>query len=311
MNRTVLLASASILVAGLLATACAQKPAGTEAATKVDNVAVVDGRPISRNTYNFYVKGVAGKPAEDLTPEQRKELLDNLIRGEVVASSTEKSGVATQDETRAVMELSRLTVLQQAAQQSYLKDRKASQEELQAEYGLQIAGMAKTQYRASHILVPTQDAAARIITELVKGASFADMAKRYSTDSGSKNRGGDLDWFSPEGMNPPLAAAVQGLRKGEYTKTPVQTQFGWHVLRLDDTREATPPPFESVKDRLVQIVEAKKFKAYTDTLVSQAKIEKTLEAEPAAPVAAPAASPAASPAMAPAAPPAAEPAKAP
>jgi peptidyl-prolyl cis-trans isomerase C len=308
MNRTVPLALAFILGAGSLLGACAQKPAGTEAAAKVDNVAEVDGRPISRNTYNFYVKGVAGKPAEDLTPKQRADLLDNLIRGEVVASSTEKSGIAAQEETRAVMELSRLTVLQQAAQQAYLKDRKASQEEIQAEYGLQIAAMATTQYHASHILVPTQDAAARIITELARGASFAEMARRYSTDSGSKDRGGDLDWFSPEGMTPPLAAAVQGLRKGEYTKTPVQTQFGWHVLRLDDTREATPPPLESVKDRLVQIVEAKKFKAYTDNLVSQAKIVKTLEATPAADTPAAATAPAAPPAAAPAA---AEPAKAP
>jgi peptidyl-prolyl cis-trans isomerase C len=297
--------AAGLLVPALLATGCAQKPAATGTAAKVDNVAVVDGHPISRNTYNFYVKGVAGKPAEDLTPEQRADLLENLIRGEVVAQAAEKDGTAARDETRAVLELTRLQVLQQASSQLYLKDRKPSQEELQAEYDLQVGQIAKTQYRASHILVPTQAAAQKIIDDLGKGASFADLAKRNSTDAGSKDRGGDLDWFSPEGMTPPFAKAVVAMKKGETTKVPVQTQFGWHVIRLVDTREQAPPPLDSVKDRLVQIVEAKKFKAYTDQLVTQAKVEKSLETTPAnaapAPAAAAPAAPAA-PAPAPAAP---------
>jgi peptidyl-prolyl cis-trans isomerase C len=302
------------LSAGLLLAACAQKPSSTAPAAKVDNVAVVNGRPISRNTYEFYVKGVVRKPAEDLTPEQRAELLDNLIRGEVIASAAEKNGIAAMDETRAVMDLSRLQILQQASTQAYLKDRKASDEELQAEYGLQMATMAKTQYRASHILVPTQEAARQVIEDLGKGASFASLARRVSIDPESKEKGGDVDWFTPEGMPPPFTQAVQAMKKGEVTKTPVQTTFGWHVIRLDDTREATPPPFDSVKDRLVQIVEGKKFKAYTDKLVSEAKIEKTLEAAPTAAAPAPApepASPASGAPAAPAAPAAGEPAKAP
>jgi peptidyl-prolyl cis-trans isomerase C len=285
MNRTVSLASVACVAAALLIPAlvagCAQKPAAT-APVKVDNVAVVDGHPISRNTYNYYVKGVAGKPAEDLTPEQRAELLNNLVRGEVVAQSAEKDGTAARDETRAVMELTRLQVLQQAASQAYLKDRKPSAEELQAEYDLQMAQISKIQYRASHILVPTQAAAQKIIDELGKGANFADLARKNSTDAGSKDRGGDLDWFSPEGMTPPFAKAVAAMKKGETTKVPVQTQFGWHVIKLVDTRESAPPPLDSVKDRLVQIVEGKKFKAYTDKLVAQAKIEKSLEVAPAA-----------------------------
>ncbi len=307
MNRSLTLASVLYLTVAFVATGCAQKPAGTAPAAKVDNVAVVDGHPISRNTYNFYVKGVAGKPAEDLTSAQRAELLDNLIRGEVVASDAEKNGIAARDETRAVLELTRLQVLQQASSQNYLKDRKPSQEELQAEYDLQVGQMAKTQYRASHILVPTQAAAQKIIDDLGKGASFADLAKRNSTDAGSKDRGGDLDWFSPEGMTPPFAKAVAAMKKGETTKVPVQTQFGWHVIRLVDTRETAPPPLDSVKDRLVQIVEAKKFKAYTDNLLSQAKVEKSLEtsstaatpAVPATPAAVAPAAPAPAPAKSP------------
>jgi peptidyl-prolyl cis-trans isomerase C len=259
-----------------LATACTQKPGTPTAQPKTDNVAVVDGKAISRNTFNHYVKGVAGKPAEDLTAEQRAELLENLIRGEVIAAAAEKSGIAVQDDTRAVMELSRLTVLQQAASQSYLKDRKASDEEVKAEYDLQVTNMPKTQYRASHILVPTEEAAKQVIAQVERGASFSQVARQVSTDAGSKERGGDLDWFTPESMTPAFADAVKKLQKGDITKVPVQTQFGWHVIRLADTRETAPPPFESVKDRLVQIVEAKKFKAYTDTLIAKTKITKSL-----------------------------------
>jgi peptidyl-prolyl cis-trans isomerase C len=311
MNRKFSLASVTCMAVALMFTGCAQKPGATTPAAKVDNVAVVDGHAISRNTYNFYVKGVAGKPAEDLTPAQRAELLENLVRGEVIASAAEKDGLAAKDETRAVMELTRLQVLQQAASQAYLKDRKPSAEEIQAEYDLQVGQISRTQYRASHILVPTQAAAQKIIDELGKGASFADLAKRNSTDAGSKDRGGDLDWFSPEGMTPPFAKAVAAMKKGEISKVPVQTQFGFHVIKLVDTREAAPPPLDSVKDRLVQIVEAKKFKAYTDTLVAKAKVEKSLEVAPVV-GAAPAASAPVTPAVvAPAPVPAPAPAKAP
>ncbi len=114
------------------------------------------------------MKSVARKPAEDLTPAQRGELLDNLIRAEIVSQAAEKDGIAAKDETRAVMDLSRLQVLQQAASQAYLTDRKPSPEELQAEYDLQVGQISKTQYHASHILVPTQAAAQKIIDDLAR-----------------------------------------------------------------------------------------------------------------------------------------------
>jgi peptidyl-prolyl cis-trans isomerase C len=273
MNRPLLLLGTLALVA---AAGCSSSSTTGAAAVKEDNVAVVDGKPISRNTFNQYAKGAAGKPAEDLTPEQRKDLLENLIRGQVVAETAETTGLAARDETRAVLELSRLTILQQAVSENYLKDRKPSEEELRAEYDLQVAGMDRTQYRASHILVPTEELAKQIISQLGAGASFAALARQSSIDSGSKERGGDLDWFAPASMTPPFGEAVRKMKKGETTAVPVKTQFGWHVIRILDTREASPPPFEGVKDRLVQFVEAKKFKAYTDGLVAKAKVTKTL-----------------------------------
>lgn len=268
------IAPALSLVCLVALAGCAQK-AQAPAEGKADNVATVDGQPISRNTFNQYVKGVAGKPAEDLTDEQRGELLDNLVRAAVVATASEAGGVAGRDETRAALELSRLSILNQAASQDYLKDRKPSDEELRAEYDLQVSEMDQQQFRASHILVATEEQAKELTARLQGGGDFARLAREFSTDKGSASRGGDLDWFSPGSMTPPFAEAVRKLKKGETTAAPVKTDFGWHIIRVTDTRETQPPPFESVKDRLVQIVENKKFKAYVDGLVAKAKVTKT------------------------------------
>jgi peptidyl-prolyl cis-trans isomerase C len=290
--------AAALAASALLLAACGQKIAGTGASA--DNVAVVDGRPVSRNTYDHYVQGVANRPSSELTPEQRAELLDNLIRGELIASEAERTGLAAKDDTRAVLDLSRLTVLQQASSQDYLKDRKATDPELKAEYDTQVAQMARTEFRARHILVNTEEFARNLIHQLDRGADFAQLAKKESLDTGSRENGGDLGWFTPDRMVPPFSEAIAKMDKGQITKDPVQTTFGWHVIQLEDRRDAAPPPFDSVKERLVQIVEAKKFRAHTDELMAAAKIERTLE-KPAATGTAPAATaPAAAPVATPA-----------
>ena len=268
-NRRILAA----LALAALGAACAQK--SPTSATNDKPVATVDGKAISSNTFSQYVKGTASKPPEDLTPEQRTQLLDNLVRAEVVAQEAEKSGMAAKDETRALLDMARLQILQRATAEAYLKDRPASEQELRAEYDLRIGQLPKLRYRASHILVGTEDAAKQLITQLQKGASFEQLARANSTDSGSKERGGDLDWFTPDSMTPPFAEAVQKLKKGETTAAPVKTEFGWHVIRLTDTAENPPPPYESVKDRLGQMVQEKKFNAYVDTLLAKAKVTKT------------------------------------
>jgi peptidyl-prolyl cis-trans isomerase C len=258
----------------LLATGCAKQGADADKGTGGD-VAVVNGVHISRNTFDYYVQGVSGKPATEATPEQKAQLLENLIRGELVAADAEKTGIAKQPETQAVLQLARLNVLQQAASQAYLKDRKATEDDLKKEYDTQVAALAKTEYHARHILVATELFAQKLIQQLDKGAKFEDLAKKESMDP-SKDNGGDLGWFTPDRMVPPFSAAVLSLTKGSYTTTPVQTQYGWHVIRLEDTRDLPPPAFDGVKDRLVQIVDAKKFKTYTDELAKNAKIEKKL-----------------------------------
>ncbi len=191
--------------------ACTQK-AGTDA--KSDSVATVDGQPISRNTYEEYVKGVASKPASDLTADQRNTLLENLVRAQVIAADAEKTGVAASNDTRAALDISRLQLLQQASSQAYLKDRKPSDEELHAEYDIQVSQLDKTQYHAAHILVPTEDAAKQIIAQLKAGADFAKIAKAQSTDSGSRDKGGDLDWVAVSSVVAPFGDALKSMKKG-------------------------------------------------------------------------------------------------
>jgi len=255
-----------------LATACAQS--GTD--DKSGSVAVVDGVPISRNTFEEYAKGMASKPAADLTAEQREQLLQDLIRAQVVYAMAEREGITTQNETRAALDLQRLQIVQKASAQTYLKDRKPSEEELRAEYDIQVAQLDKLQYRLAHIQLPTEAAAKQVLAQLKAGANFAQLAKAQSADAATRDKGGELDWTGPSSMPATFPPVVTKLRKGDLAPEPLKSQYGYHVVRLLDSREAPPPTFDQVRSRLVQIVEEKKFKAYVDALEAKAKVSKTL-----------------------------------
>jgi peptidyl-prolyl cis-trans isomerase C len=280
-----------LAVAGFtLLAGCQQNGSGTAAPASAAPVATIDGQPLNRDLYEFYVKGVAGKPVNELSAEQRDQALDNLVRARVIAEQAQKDGTATEKDTAAMVELARLNVLQNAVSEKYLKDKKPTEQELRAEYETQVAAMPRLEYHARHILVATEQFANKLVANLDKGAKFEDLAKRESMDT-SKDSGGDLGWFTPDRMVKPFSEAVMALKPGEFTHTPVQTQFGWHVIKLEETREVAPPPFDSVKQRLEQMVQAKKFKSYVDDLMKTAKVEKKLE--PAAPAANAASAPAA------------------
>jgi peptidyl-prolyl cis-trans isomerase C len=278
-----MLASAGLLIA---LAACQPKTTADSGANLGPAVATVDGRPINREVYEFYVKGIAGKPSSELSSEQRDQALENLVRAQVISEQAEKDGLTKETNTAALIELSRLNVLQQALSERYLKDKKPTDQELRAEYETQVGAMSRTEYHARHILVATSSFADKLIKDIEKGAKFEDVAKRESMDS-SKDNGGDLGWFTPDRMVKPFSDAVVALKPGEYTHTAIQTQYGWHIIKLDETRELNPPPFESVKQRLDQVVQAKKFKTYVDGLVKTAKVEKKLEAAAPAAAAAP------------------------
>ncbi|HEY6484415.1 MAG TPA: peptidylprolyl isomerase [Steroidobacteraceae bacterium] len=272
--------SRALLVAAALAlTACQPKAAAPGPDASVDHspaIAVVNGRPISRDFFETYVHAIANRPSSELTPEQRNHALDNLIKTQLVSQQALKDGLDKSPDTAAMLELTRLNVLQQAETDRYLKDKKPTEQQVRAEYETQLSGMSKQEYHAKHILVATEPFAQKVIAQLEKGAKFEDVARRESMDA-SKDSGGDLGWFTPDKMVKPFADAVVALKPGEYTHKPVQTPYGWHVIELVETRDLQPPSFDNVRQRLEQVVQAKKVNAYADELMRNAKIEKKLD----------------------------------
>jgi peptidyl-prolyl cis-trans isomerase C len=239
-------------------------------------VAIVNGTTISREEYDIYVKGLLQGKQQELTPEQKNQVLDEMISMQLLSAQAEKDGVGKDPDTAAQLQVLRMRVLADAASQKFLKGQEPTDAQLHAEYETAIASMDKTEYHARHILVSSKDQADQIIKKLKGGAKFEDLAKAQSLDTGSKANGGDLGWFTTSHMVKPFADAVKGLKKGEITPQPVQTQYGWHVIQLEDTREAAPPPFDQVKAQLVNAVIRKKLQAYVEDLKKNAKIEKKL-----------------------------------
>ena len=270
--------STLLIVLGFAAlTACQQKPATPAAQTAATSapVALINGTPISTETFDFYVKTRANKATSELTPDQKQQLLDELIRIELAAQQATKDGLDKQPEVANRLDLTRQNVLAETVFQNFLKGKTPTEQELRAEYEAQVAAMPKTEYRARHILVATETYAQTVIEKLQKGGDFAAIARKESMDN-SKDQGGEIGWFTPARMVPAFAEAVAALKKGEITTKPVQTQYGWHVIQLEDTREVSAPDFEQVKERLGQIVQQKKLQTYLDELKKTATIEKKI-----------------------------------
>jgi peptidyl-prolyl cis-trans isomerase C len=270
-----------LLALTLAALSACQPKAAVPAGDTSAPVATVNGVPIRRDFYDFYLKGISGKNPADLTAQQRGEALDRLIRAELVADEATKQGFDKDGDTVYLLQLSRLNLLQQAVSDHYLKDKKPTDEELRAEYQTFLEKVPKLEYHTRHILVATEPFAEKVIARLQAGEKFEDLAKVESMDT-SKSQGGDLGWITPDRVVPEFAAALVQLKPGEYTQKPVQTQYGWHIIQLVETRPLTPATFEQLKPRLAQVVEARKFKAYTDELMKNAQIVKLIDQTPSA-----------------------------
>ncbi len=242
-------------------------------------VATVNGVPITQQFYDSYIKMISGgRTPSELTPQQRAMVLDGLIRAEAVAQEAVKQGLDKQPHTAAMLELTRLNVLEQALSDKYLAGQEPTDAQLQSVYDQQIAKFPKLEYHARHILVKSEAQAQKIIQELDRdhGRNFAALAKADSIDP-SKANGGDLGWFPLSNMVPSFSAALEKLKPGQITQTPVHTRFGWHVIQLLGTRPMHAPSFQEVKARLKQALENNKFNTYTTSLIKGAKVETYLD----------------------------------
>jgi peptidyl-prolyl cis-trans isomerase C len=271
----VLLASTTLLV-GCIDQKNNNADSSAPTVKKEDAVAVVNGHYISKQALEDLKKQIAQRAPGQSIPE--KQLLEELIRRQIIVEKAVEEGLDKTPEFQAKMNEIRTSLLTQLYLQDYLKKHPVSEEELKAEYDAMIGQQGGTEFKARHILVKSQEEAEKIISELNKGADFAELAKKHSTGP-SGPQGGDLGWFTADRMVKPFSDAVIALEDGKYTTEPVQTRFGWHVILREESRKQTPPPLEAVKQQLEPMLQRKKVQQMLEELKKQAKVELLLKEE--------------------------------
>jgi peptidyl-prolyl cis-trans isomerase C len=269
MNRHI--AALAVLPTLLLLSAC-----GNAASPAADSqpVATVNGKAIPKAEFDLYVQNVQEQSQRVLTDEEKSQVLDQFISMKLAAEAAEKSGITKQAKVENQLALARMNVIVDAGLQKFLDDNPVTDAELKPEYDAQVARLPR-EYHARHILVEDKASADAVTKQLQGGADFAKLATEKSKDS-SASSGGDLGWFTLDTMVKPFGDAVASLQPGQTTAEPVQSQFGWHVIKLEGSRAAAAPPFEEVKDQVKAIVQRKKLQEYLEELRKGAKIEKKI-----------------------------------
>lgn len=243
----------------------------TTAAFAADTApATVNGKPVKQSVVDYILKEAAAR-GQKLDDNSKNLVVNRLIANEVVIQEAQKAGIDKQPDFVIRNEIQSRELLIQAYLQDYLKKNPIDDATMKAEYEKFKTQWGDKEYKASHILVKTEQEAKDIIDQLGKKADFAKLAKEKSLDA-SKEKGGDLGWFPPARMVKPFSEAVTKLPKGVYTTVPVQTQFGWHVIRLDDVRDAPPPAYDTVKDELRSVLQKQQIDKLVNDLRSKAKI---------------------------------------
>ncbi|PKO60909.1 MAG: peptidylprolyl isomerase [Betaproteobacteria bacterium HGW-Betaproteobacteria-18] len=257
------------LVSGL---AMAALLGSLSAAAVAQNVAIVNGKSVPLTRVDALSQQVArsGRP---VTPEIQQQIKDEVITREIFMQEAQKQGLDTTADYKNQMELARQTILIRELFTNYQKTNPVTDADIQAEYDKFAAANAGKEYRASHILVDKEAEAKAIIAQLKKGGKFEEIAKKSSKDPGSGAKGGDLDWAPAGNYVAEFATALTTLNKGQLTETPVKSQFGYHIIRLDDVRNAQLPKLEDVKPQVAQQLQQQKLTKYQEELRAKAKIE--------------------------------------
>ncbi len=254
----------SVLVAAL--TAALALP------TLAQNIAIVNGKAVPTARVEALAQQVA-KSGRPVTPEMQGQLRDEVITREVFMQEAQKRGLDVTDDFRSQMELARQSLLIRELFNDFQKANPVTDAEAKAEYDKFAASSGGKEYRARHILVEKEAEAKAIIASLKKGGKFEDIAKKSSKDPGSGANGGDLDWAPAGSYVKEFSEAMVALQKGKLTEVPVKSQFGFHVIRLDDVREPQLPKFDEVKPQITQQLTQQKLGRFQEELRSKAKIE--------------------------------------
>lgn len=268
-----------ILVAGSAIIAGCNQPGqstgGSSIATpvvdKANAIAVVNGQYISKDALAKLEKDIAERSHGQKFPKEK--LIEELVQRELLIQDAVQKQLDKAPDVVENLEVAKRSILSQADLKKYIESNPVTDAEIKAEYDSKVAGENGTEFKARHILVKTEDEAKKLIAELDKGGDFAKLANKNSLDAKESQNGGDLGWFVASQMVAPFSEALVKLEKGKYTKTPVQTQFGYHVILREDSRAQTPPPLEAVKEQLLPFLQRQKVQNMIEGLRKQAKVE--------------------------------------
>ena len=237
----------------------------TASAINAETIFSVNGAEVDSAVVDLYFNSRLGNQGGQATPEQREALMSELRDIYILATQESAASLADTPRIAAQLDLQRRSILAQAVASEIIQAIEISEDEILAEYNQQIELAPPQQFKARHILVASQGEAVDIIGELDGGANFEDLAKEKSTGPSGPN-GGDLGWFSPNQMVAPFATAVEAMEDGDYSSEPVQTQFGWHVILREDSRDSEPPTLESSRENIRAVVQQRKFQEKLDEL---------------------------------------------
>jgi peptidyl-prolyl cis-trans isomerase C len=254
------------------------------------NLAIVNGKPVPKARADALLEQVVQQAAtqgQQVPPDMERQVKDEVVLREIFVQEAEKRGLPASESYQLQMENARQSLLIRELFADYQKNNPVSEADIQAEYDKFKAQTTGTEYRVRHILVEKEDEAKAIIKRLKTGAKFDDLARKSSKDPGSAPNGGDLDWAGAGSFVPEFSDAMVKLKKGEMTEQPVKSQFGWHILRLDDLRDVAVPSLEEVKPQIQQRLGQQKLIAFRDELKNKAKTDYKFEAAPATPTAPP------------------------
>lgn len=267
----VLVATVACSIAG-----CPSQDAATGAGSSMPTGPVlltVNGTPVTEDLFKFYVENRTKNPIENLTEENRQRLMDEIVQLYVVADAAERDGLANDPEVAHQIELQRVNLLAGTYVKKFAENNAISDEELKPGYAQLTAQGGPVEYKARHILLETEDEAKAVIDELKAGGDFKELAKTKSTGPSGKD-GGDLGWFTAERMVPEFSAAVADMEKGTFSMAPVQTQFGWHVILAEDTRQAPPKSLEEYRQEVEPSMQQQKIQEMLNSLQSSATVVK-------------------------------------
>ena len=236
------------------------------------NLAVVNGKPVPSSRVEALKQQVerSGRP---VTPEILAQIKEELIAREIFVQEARKRGLEASDDYKTQLELARQSLLIRELFANFQKKNPVTDAEIKAEYDKFVAANGGKEYRARHILVEKEDEAKALIADLKKGGKFEDLAKKASKDPGSGANGGDLDWASAASYVPEFSNAMVKLEKGQMTDAPVKSQFGFHIIRVDDVREAQLPKLDEVKPQISQQLTQSKLGKFQEDLRAKAKVQ--------------------------------------